>query len=110
MQYKFVYYELYNVKLENGTGDFEQKLTLKKNDDRPGLSKAVNSVLNIFGAGSDDKEIILTTNYKVTENNPQIFFQIDMNNYEQGEYLLIIDIKDNKTNETVRERTILTWE
>lgn len=106
----FVYYELYNVRLENGSGDFEQTLTFKKTDDRSGLSKAVNSVLNIFGMGNENKEILLTTNYKVTEKDPQIYFQLDMSNYEQGEYLLTLEITDHKNGAKTGAHINFMWQ
>ena len=105
----FIYYELYNVNLNGGVGKFEQMLTLKKTDDRSGFSKAVNSVLNIFGMGNENKEIILTTKYQVTEKDPQIYFQLDMNKYEAGDYSLELLIKDKKFGEEVKAKKIFSW-
>lgn len=105
----FIYYELYNVNLNGGVGEFEQTLTLKKTDDRSGFNKAVNSVLNIFGMGNENKEIILTTKYQVTEKDPQIYFQLDMNKYEAGDYSLELLIKDKNSGEEVKEEKIFSW-
>lgn len=106
----FIYYELYNVNLKGGIGKVKQTLTLKKTDDRSGFSKAVNSVLNIFGMGNENKEIILTTKYQVTEKNPQIYFQVDMNKYEAGEYLLGLSIKDKNSGEKTKTEKIFFWQ
>ncbi len=105
----FIYYELYNVNLNMGIGEFEQTLTLKKTDDRSGFSKAVNSMLNIFGMGNENKEIILTTKYQVTEKNPQIYFQLDMNKYEEGKYLIELFIKENNSGEKAKTEKIFFW-
>ena len=105
----FIYYELYNVHLNAGVGEFEQTLTLKKNDDRSGISKAVNSVLNIFGIGKENKEIILTTKYQVTKKDPQIYFQLDMNKYEAGDYSLELFIKDKNSGKEIKTEKIFSW-
>ena len=105
----FIYYELYNINLNGGIGEFEQTLTLKKTDDRSGISKAVNSLLNIFGIGNEDKEIILTSNYQVAEKDPQIYFQLDMNKYEAGEYLLELLIIDKNSGAEVKTVNFFTW-
>ena len=105
----FIYYELYNVNLNGGVGEFEQMLTIKKTDDRSGFSKAVNSVLNIFGMGNENKEIILTTKYQVTEKDPQIYFQLDMNGYEPGNYILTIKINDHIARNETQQNTKFTW-
>jgi len=105
----FIYYELYNLNLKGGLGEFEQTLTLKKANDRSGISKAVNSVLNIFGIGNENKEIILTSKYQATEKDTQIYFQIDMNNYEVGEYSLELLIKDKISGTEVKTENFFVW-
>ncbi len=106
----FIYYELYNLKLQTGAGEFQQTLTLKKTEEKSGISKTFNSVLNIFGMGSDDKEIVLTTTYKVAESNPRIYFQLDMSKYEPSEYSLSLDIKDHNTNQETKAHIIFDWQ
>lgn len=105
----FIYYEAYNVKLLNGVGGFTQTLTLKRTDDRSGLNKAVNSVLNIFGMGNDNKEIVLTTNYRVSEKDSQIYFQVDMNKYEPGEYTLTVKLQDNNDTRQAETKAVFNW-
>jgi hypothetical protein len=106
----FIYYELYNLRLQTGAGEFQQTLTLKKTEEKSGISKTFNSVLNIFGMGSDDKEIVLTTTYKVAESNPRIYFQLDMSKYEPSEYSLSLDIKDHNTNQETKAHIIFDWQ
>jgi len=103
----FIYYELYNLRLHTGAGEFQQTLTIKKTEEKSGI---FNSVLNIFGMGSDDKEIVLTTTYKVAESNPRIYFQLDMSKYEPGEYSLSLDINDHNSEEKTKAHIIFDWQ
>jgi len=52
------------------------------------------------------KKIILTTKYQVIEKDPQIYFQLDMNKYEEGEYLMELFIKYNNSGEEVKAKRI----
>ncbi len=52
------------------------------------------------------KKIILTSKYQVIEKDPQIYFQLDMNKYEEGEYLMELFIKDNNSGEEVKAERI----
>ncbi len=97
-----IYFELYNLKLDkNNLTNFEQKLILKRKVQSSGLSKAINSVLNVVGLGKQKEEVIISTKYQTHEVNPQIDFQYDMHNYLPGDYILTLVITDNLTGEEV---------
>ncbi len=97
-----IYYEIYNLILDkNGFTNFEQKLILKRKVKSSGLSKAINSVLNVVGLGKQKEEVIITNKYQTKEKNPQIDFQYDMHNYQPGDYILTLLIKDNINGEEV---------
>lgn len=59
------------------------------------FEKTVSDALKIFGLQNGDNEIELETNYKTNENIPQIYFQLDMEDYPVGEYYLDLRITDN---------------
>ena len=106
----FVYYEIYNLTTDsNGNCNVEQQLTIRKKDERSGISKAFNFFLNIFSLGKEYQQVTLTSQYQFRDKNPQVYFQLDMNKYDPDEYLLTLSIKDkNSGREIKRERTI-TW-
>lgn len=107
----FIYYEVYNLSLDkNGLGNIEQKLTIKNIDEKSGLGKAVNSFLGIFGLDSEPQEVTLTTDYQLHEKNPQLYFQLDMNKYDPGKYLLTIEIIDKGNSLKVSSSKELTKE
>lgn len=106
----FIYYEVYNLRLERGAGKFEQTLTLRKTEEKSGISKAFDSVLSLVGLGSDDKEVILTSNYNVSEKNPAVYFQFDMSKYDPGQYVLTIEITDAGSGEKTSRSIGFTWQ
>ncbi len=104
-----IYYELYNLKLDkNGFTNFEQKLVLRKKDQSAGISKALNSMLNVIGLGKQKEEVIITNKYQTQEKNPQINFQYDMHNYLPGDYILTLIITDNITGEEVSKGVMIS--
>ena len=106
----FIYYEIYNLTPDsNEVYNVEQKLTIRKKDDRSGISKVLNSFLNIFSLGKDERQVTLTTHYKFKEKNPPVYFQLDMNKYEPSEYLLILAIKDINSGKVIKSEKTLTW-
>lgn len=106
----FIYYEIYNLTPDSiGICDAEQQLTIKKTDDRSGISKALNSVLNIFNLGKNQQQVTLTTKYQFHDKNPQVYFQLDMNKYDPGNYLLTVRIKDNITGKEVEHNAGFIW-
>ena len=106
----FIYYEIYNLTPDsNEVYNVEQKLTIRKKDDISGISKALNSLLNIFSLGKDEQQVTLTTQYQFKEKSPQVNFQLDMNKYEPGEYLLSLAIKDINSGIEIKNEKTLTW-
>jgi tetratricopeptide (TPR) repeat protein len=105
----FIYYELYNLELENNNlSSFEQKLILKKKTQSSGFSSAVNSMLNVVGLGKQKEEVTITTKYQTHEKDSQIDFMLDMHNYLPGDYVLTIIITDNISHEEVYKDIFLT--
>ena len=106
----FIYYELYNLKLnDKGFNNYEQKLVLEKENKSSSLSKTVNSLLNIVGLGKKKEEVIVTTKYQTQGKDPRMHFQLDMNSYQPGNYILTIIVKDNLSGKEVRSKTILHY-
>jgi GWxTD domain-containing protein len=106
----FIYYEIYNLASDsNGICNVEQQLTIRKKDEQSGISKALNSFLNIFSLGKDEQQITLTSQYQFRDKNPQVYFQLDMNRYEPGNYLLTVKIKDNITGKEIKKDANLFW-
>ena len=108
----FLYYEIYNLEKDSeGLTNFEQSLIISEysEGEKTGLSNFFSSIINFLGLTSDQK-ITLKSNYKTLEKNPQIYFQLDLNNFEPGEYLIKIVIKDNlRGNEKEIEKKII-WQ
>ncbi len=105
----YVYYELYNLSVnENDINDFEQKLIVKKKDESSGLSKAVNSVLNVVGLGNKKEEVIIMTKYQAQGKNPQINFQLDMHTYQPGDYIVTFLIDDLLSKKEISKEVSLT--
>jgi GWxTD domain-containing protein len=106
----FVYYEIYNLTPDsNGICNVEQQLTIREKDEGSSISKALNSFLNIFSLGKDEQQVTLTSQYQFNNKNPQVYFQLDMNRYEPGNYLLTVKIKDNITGKESEKDVNLFW-
>ena len=107
----FIYYEIYNLTPDsNGICNVEQQLTIRGKNDRSGIGKVLNSVLNIFSVGKDEQQVTLTSQYQFREKNPHVYFQLDMNKYEAGKYVLLLSINDKNTGKEIRGEKTLTWE
>lgn len=105
----YVYYELYNLTVNAvGTDDFEQKLIVRKKDESSGLSKTVNSVLNVIGLGNQKEEVTITTKYQMPGRNPHVNFQLDMHNYQPGDYVLTFLITDLISGKEISKEVSLT--
>jgi len=106
----FVYYEIYNLSSDsNSICNVEQQLTIRKKDERSSISKAMNSFLNIFSLGKDEQQVTLTSQYQFHDKNPQVYFQLDMNKYESGDYLLMLSIRDKNSGKEIKREVTLTW-
>lgn len=107
----YLYYEIYNLENDNqGLTDFEQSLIVSdySAEQKSGLSKLFSSITNFLGITSDQK-ITLKSNYKTQEENPQIYFQLDLNNFEPGEYRIKIVIKDNLSGNEKEIDRVIKW-
>ncbi len=106
----YIYYELYNMKVnKNSLNDYEQQIKLTKEDNSSSLNKTLNSILNIVGLGKKKEEVIVTTKYQTQGTNPRMYFRLDMSNYQPGNYILTITVKDNYTGNEVSSQTILHY-
>lgn len=107
----FIYYELYNLKKGNdGLTDFDQNIILNEvQEEKSDLEKIVQSVGKLLGL-SKEKKIMLTSNYKTLESNPQIYIQLDMSKYKSGRYLITVEVKDKKNGAVTSSNQIVEWE
>jgi GWxTD domain-containing protein len=104
----YIYYELYNLnKDKSGFTSIEQKLMLKKRLQSSGISSTLNSVLSVVGLGKQKEEVTVFTNYQMRETDPQIGFQIDMHNYQPGEYIITLVITDNLSGKQINKEVSL---
>ncbi len=107
----YIYYEVYNLaQNEKGSTDFQQTIILKKKGEE-GISvgKLVGSVMKFFGANDDEQQIGLTSQYQTKDKESQIYLQLDMSNYDPGNYILTVKIKDNISGKETQQQTELTW-
>ncbi|MGA7720369.1 MAG: GWxTD domain-containing protein [Ignavibacteriaceae bacterium] len=105
----YVYYELYNLNRDkNGSTDFEQRLNLQRTNQNQGISGMINFILKVIGLGKQKDEVTIITKYQTQENDPQIYFQLDMHNYLPGEYVINLFIKDNLTGKEISKDVSLT--
>ncbi|MDQ7818227.1 MAG: GWxTD domain-containing protein [Melioribacteraceae bacterium] len=107
----YIYYELYNLqKDEKGLTDFEQNVIISpyQQEEKSGFGKFISSALSFLGIISDDK-ITLTSNYRTIESDPQIYFQLDFSNYEPGDYLITMNVKDRISGNNVEIKKVLKW-
>ena len=106
----YIYFEIYNLELsKKSEAEFEQKITVRKKDERSSLAKVFNSVLNIVGIGSEIKKLTMSNHYKTATPDPQIYFQLDLNNYEPGDYYITAEITDKISGESASRSALLHW-
>ena len=111
-QEMYIYYEAYNLeKNENGFTDFEQTILLKKSDEEGvSIGKLFGSVLKFVGLKDKDQEVSLTTKYQTKDKDSQVYLQLDMSDYEPGNYLLTVRIKDKISGRVQESSAKLTWQ
>ena len=111
-QEMYIYYEAYNLeKNEKGFTDFQQTILLKKSDEEGvSIGKLFGSVLKFVGLKDKDQEVSLTTNYQTKDKDSQVYLQLDMSDYEPGNYTLTVKIKDNVTGKVQDSSIKLTWQ
>lgn len=107
----YLYYEIYNLEQDSqGLTNFEQSLIISEygEGEKSGLSKFFSSITDFLGITGEEK-ITLKSDYKTLEKNPQIYFQLDLNNFEPGEYQIKIVIKDNIAGNEKEIDRIIKW-
>jgi GWxTD domain-containing protein len=107
----YLYYEVYNLKLnKDQKTDFLQKITVSKVEDESALKKVFNAITGVLGLGGRKKEeVSLTSRYQTSQINAQVYVQLDMSEYEAGEYLVQTIIIDNQTQKESKAETLLHW-
>lgn len=104
----YLYYELYNLNQNvNLETNFSQNITVKNKNDESGLGKALSGVLSIFGLNENQKQLTISNNYQTHDPDPQMYLQLDMSNYNPGNYIITINIKDNISGKSAKEETEL---
>ena len=108
----YIYYEVYDLaKNEKGLTDFQQTIILKKKGEEGiSIGKLVGSVMKFFNDSDNEQQIGLTSQYQTNDKNSQIYLQIDMSDYDPGNYLLTVKIKDNITGKEKEQSVNLYWE
>lgn len=103
----FLYYEIYNLGLSsNKESSFEQTVTIKPKEEEGFF----DSVFRSIGLKQSEKQLSLTSQYKLPEADQKMYLQLDMNDYPSGIYLLTVTIKDKNTNKTVSLNSELIWQ
>ncbi|NJD21631.1 MAG: GWxTD domain-containing protein [Melioribacter sp.] len=103
----FLYFEIYNLaKNKNSTTDFEQKITIQKKEE----GGVVNSLLSVVGLDKEGNKVTLSSKYQTQEKDPQMYLQLDMNEYEPGEYVITVTVKDNVSGKEVSNQTEIKWQ
>ena len=92
----FLYLEVYNLKLNNGFGNYVQKIELVDVEEKEGFTSFFNSL----GLGSDDK-MEISSDRTSTKRDDQIFMNIDMSDKSEGAYKLKVIIQDKNSGKTV---------
>jgi len=105
----FLYYEVYNLKQDNDNKtNFEQKITLKKVKESSFIENIWSSLAGLFSSEHND-EITLVTNYQSFERNNQIYLQLDMSNYQPGDYVITVTVNDKLAGIEKSSQTLLRW-
>lgn len=106
----YLYYEVYNLSLAGkGITDFNQDIILQKKEEKGLLGKIFSPVLKTVGLDNQQKQVSLTSKFQTKDRNSQIYFQLDMGNYEPGNYVLTVKVKDNISGKETEQSTELTW-
>ena len=106
----YIYYEVYNLaKGLKGLTDFEQIIILKKKGEEGiSIGQLVGSVLKFIGVQGDEQQVGLASKYQTNDKDSQIFLQLDMTDYDPGNYLLTVRIKDNITEKKAKKMLIFS--
>lgn len=92
----YIYFEIYNLKIENKFSSYTKELIIEKESDK-GL---FNSIFGVLGLKSSST-INIESTHKSTRSDEQEFFKLDLNNLEEGIYTVKLVITDNYSEEKV---------
>ena len=106
----FLYYEIYNLGLSrDGSADFRQLISLQKKADPNIIGKVFSPILKFIGINNEEKKVSLTSDYHTNKKDNSVYLQLDMRDYEPGNYVLTVKIKDNISGKETEQSTELTW-
>lgn len=106
----YLYYEVYNLALnKDQKTDFEQKIIIRSAEEESGIKKIFSAVTGFLGFRSSKKEVSLTSRYQTGDKDPKMYIQLDMSEYEAGDYFVETVIKDNLSQKETRAEAILHW-
>ena len=105
----FLYFEIYNLQKDSSSlTNFEQQITIQEKEEE-GLSGILNSFTDFIGIDSKGDKITLSSTYSTLESEPRIYLQLQMNDYDESEYIIGVIIKDNISGKEVTGTANLIW-
>ncbi len=106
----YIYYEVYNLRKDKeGLTNFQQNIILQRKNEDGVLGKIFSPVLKFIGI-NNNKQVSLTSNYQTNDKDSQVYLQLDMGDYDAGNYVLTVRITDNVSGRKTEQSTDLTWE
>lgn len=106
----FLYFEIYNLQKDSSNlTNFEQQIAIQEKQE-DGLSGILNSFTDFIGIDSKGDKITLASNYSTLESDPQIYLQLDLGEYDEGEYQITVTIKDNVADKQISGTADLIWQ
>ncbi|MBN1447461.1 MAG: hypothetical protein JXA28_05980, partial [Bacteroidetes bacterium] len=100
----FIYFEVYDLaQREDGSTDFDLHITLSRVEERSGIADAFSTLLNAIGL-SEDESMTTTTGYVTQGPHAQLFLQLDVEQWDPGEYEILVTIADHVRKEEAERR------
>ena len=98
------YFEVYNLRLEQGRSDFTVNLSIAvPQEKKSGLKRLAEGIMSLFG--KKKKAIISNTyNYDGLTPDEHITLNIDISSLKAGDYVLNIEVEDKNRNEKTESR------
>lgn len=106
----FIYYEVYN--LEQGADNktsFKQTIKILRQEENSFVDDLFSSISGLFVSDGNDNELTLETNYQSFEKNTQVYLQIDMSNYDPGDYRVSVTVEDKISGDETTVESIIFW-
>lgn len=104
----FIYFEVYNLAKGVNDYEFDQTFTLKNQDDEKfTVGKVIGSVLNFVGLQDNEESISVSSTIKSNERDTDIYLQLDLSSYKQGDYELIVKLTDKNSGQSVETKSKL---